>query len=183
RCAAAPEIALVDGSVRDVAARTAAHENLRTRLPGAVEHEDPEIGIEPPRENRGGEAGRPGAHNDHIGGAGVVRQVGHVEAEYLLSALRRDRCLGIAAWNKRCGVGRWNRHARAFAARVAAQYDRFGVSRTSDDFRTVTAALRAERWRNLSEHEWGIVVDHNVPYSSNDDPVANFLLWPAPSII
>jgi hypothetical protein len=34
----------------------------------------------------------------------------------------------------------------------------------------MTAALRAERRRNLSEDERDVVVNHNVPYSSNDDP-------------
>src|SRR5439155_7498817 len=61
----APEVALGDGRVRDVAARPAAHEDLGARFPRAVEEHDRRRAVEAAGENGGRETGGAGAdHRD-----------------------------------------------------------------------------------------------------------------------
>ena len=64
---AAPEIALGDDAVGDVAARAAADEDLRADAARAVEADDAQRGRGARGEDRGREPGRAGADNDEVG--------------------------------------------------------------------------------------------------------------------
>ena len=87
---AAPEIALGDGGVRDVAARSAADEDLRARRARAVEQHDRARAVEPAREDRGGQAGGAGADDRHVARRGKLEGQGRK-----LTVKTRARQLGI----------------------------------------------------------------------------------------
>jgi hypothetical protein len=69
RRAPAPEVGVGDPRVRDVAARSAADEDFRAGLSGALEEYDRSAGIGAAREDGGGEAGRAGADDDDVSDA------------------------------------------------------------------------------------------------------------------
>jgi hypothetical protein len=64
----APEVVFADRDVGDVAAATAADQNLRARRACAVEDDDRERGIEAAREDCGREAGGAGADDGDVAG-------------------------------------------------------------------------------------------------------------------
>ena len=87
---AAPEVALRDDPVGDVAARTAADEDFCAGRARAIENDDRALWIGPAGKNRGGETGGAGADDGDVRSVAVVQLDAH-PVERVAQAIGRRR--------------------------------------------------------------------------------------------
>ena len=105
----APEIVFGDNGVGEVAARSAADEDLGARLPRAFEHDDGQGRIVSSREDRGCQAGGARADNRNLAGEGGIRQGPKLTAvrrpaPSSAPSVRRTPCTGPRS-SRRCRPG------------------------------------------------------------------------------